>query len=99
MDMRIIRDIETLTELEPEWLDLYRRSPDATPFQSPMWLLPWWRAVGSGGLCAVTTADAFAPLYVVRDEDESLGMFVGTGISDYLDILGTDASAVMADLA
>jgi CelD/BcsL family acetyltransferase involved in cellulose biosynthesis len=50
-------------------------------------------------LCAITTADAFAPLYVVRDEDESLGMFVGTGISDYLDILGTDASAVMADLA
>src|SRR5438477_12736284 len=34
MDVRVIRDIDTLTALQQEWLDLWRRSPDATPFQS-----------------------------------------------------------------
>ena len=34
--------------------------------------------------------DALAPLYILRDDDsgESLGMFIGTGITDYCDILG-----------
>jgi len=93
MDMRIIRDIETLTALEPEWLDLWRRSPDATPFQSPMWLLPWWKHFGSNDLHVIELRDAgrlvaLAPLYILREDSESLGLFLGTGISDYLDVIG-----------
>jgi len=91
--MRIIRDIETLTALEPEWLDLWRRSPDATPFQSPMWLLPWWKHFGSNDLHVIELRDgsrleALAPLYILREDSESLGLFLGTGISDYLDVIG-----------
>src|SRR4029077_1648258 len=35
--------------------------------------------------------EALAPLYILRDGDESLGMFLGSGISDYLDVLGEES--------
>jgi CelD/BcsL family acetyltransferase involved in cellulose biosynthesis len=103
MPTEVITETDALTALEAEWLDLCHRTPDATPFQTPMWLLPWWRAFGSDDLTVIAARDetglrSLAPLYVVRDEDESLGLFIGTGISDYLDILG-DTSLVMPELA
>ncbi len=93
MEVTFITTTEALAATEPEWLDLWRRTPDATPFQSPMWLLPWWRHFGSDRLSVVAVRQsgrllALAPLYVVRDEDESLGLILGTGNSDYLDVLG-----------
>jgi CelD/BcsL family acetyltransferase involved in cellulose biosynthesis len=98
----VITSIDDLTALEPQWDALWRRDPNATPFQSPHWLLPWWRAFGSDTPYVVTSSsngrlDALAPLYILRDDDsgESLGMFIGTGITDYLDILGD--SALLAD--
>ena len=93
MQQRIIDNGDALAALAPEWLDLWRRDKNATPFQSPMWLLPWWRHFGSNELHAIAirkggTLAALAPLYILRDDSESLGMFLGTGISDYLDVLG-----------
>ena len=87
MDVRVIRDIDSLTALEPEWLDLWRRSPNATPFQSPMWLLPWWKHFGSNELHTIALREGgrlkgLAPLYILRDDSESLGLFIGSGISD-----------------
>src|ERR1044071_839557 len=102
----LISDPEELERLCPEWLELWRRSPSATPFQSPMWLLPWWRAFGSDELSTIVARDAsgalsaLLPLYIVRDGDESLGMFLGTGNSDYLDYVGNgDAAPLLAELA
>src|SRR5205814_3374322 len=74
-------------------LDLWRRSPNATPFQSPMWLLPWWKHFGSNelhtiGLREGGRLEGLAPLYILRDDSESLGLFLGSGISDYLDVIG-----------
>ena len=96
----IITSMEELETIAPQWDELWRSSPHATPFQSPHWLLPWWRAFGSDTLYVITSSsngslDALAPLYILRDDDsgESLGMFIGTGISDYLDVLG-DVAAV-----
>jgi CelD/BcsL family acetyltransferase involved in cellulose biosynthesis len=102
MDVELVTTAEALSALQPEWLDLWRRTPDATPFQSPMWLLPWWRHFGSDDLSVITLRRddglvALAPLYVVREDDESLGLLLGTGNSDYLDMLG-DAD-VMQSLA
>jgi CelD/BcsL family acetyltransferase involved in cellulose biosynthesis len=100
----VINDPRELERLCPEWLELWRRSPDATPFQSPMWLLPWWRTFGSDELSTIVTRDAsgaltgLLPLYIVRDGDESLGMFLGSGNSDYLDGLGTTDFAPLAGL-
>lgn len=93
MQAEVINDIANLEALAPQWLELWRRSPNATPFQSPMWLLPWWRHFGSHELHAVAFRDAgklaaLAPLYIIREDSESLGIFLGTGISDYLDTIG-----------
>ena len=96
MQLRVIRDTNELHALREDWVDLWRRSPNATPFQSPMWLLPWWRHFGSNELYAIELRnagrlEALAPLYILRDDSESLGMFLGTGISDYLDVLGGES--------
>jgi len=94
--MQLVTTIESLESLAPEWDALWRRVSNATPFQSPHWLLPWWTHFANGGeLAVVMSDDAFAPLYVLRDGDESLGMFLGTGISDYLDFLGTDIEPLL----
>lgn len=93
MAVEVIKDAAQLAQLQPQWRDLWSRTPDATPFQSPMWLLPWWNHFGSGELHAVATSgdgrlDSLAPLFVLRDDDESLGMLLGSGNTDYVDILG-----------
>jgi CelD/BcsL family acetyltransferase involved in cellulose biosynthesis len=97
--MQLVTTLDSLQALAPEWDALWRRANDATPFQSPHWLLPWWKHFANGGeLAVVMSADALTPLYILRDDDsgESLGMFLGTGISDYLDVLGTDVEPLLA---
>jgi hypothetical protein len=37
-------DLGELMALRQEWRALWERCPDASPFQSDAWLLPWWRA-------------------------------------------------------
>lgn len=96
MNVDVITEFPELERLAADWLDLCRRVPGTTPFQTPMWLLPWWRAFGSDELVVITSRDrvrleSLAPLTILRDDDsgESLGMFLGTGISDYLDVIGS----------
>jgi CelD/BcsL family acetyltransferase involved in cellulose biosynthesis len=105
MPTEVITDAETLATLEPEWRALCLRTPGATPFQTPMWLLPWWRAFGSNDLSVIVsrndaTLEALAPLYIIRDDesDESLGLLLGTGVSDYLGVVG-DAAAIIDEMA
>jgi CelD/BcsL family acetyltransferase involved in cellulose biosynthesis len=103
MPAETIRTIEALEALTPEWEALWRRSPQATPFQSPHFLLPWWHRFGIGGEVSTVAVrndadgrlDALAPLYILRDDDtgESLGLFLGTGTCDYLDALAADAAS------
>jgi hypothetical protein len=52
-----VRDLGGLAALRPEWRALWRRCPAATPFQSPAWLLPWWRHLGGGELLAIAVRD------------------------------------------
>src|ERR1051325_1606079 len=94
----LIDDPAALAAFAPEWLALCRRAPGTTPFQTPMWILPWWKHFGSDELAVIAAPEAVAPLYIVRDGDESLGMFLGTGNTDYLDAIG-DAAAVIDELA
>ncbi|HEV8432042.1 MAG TPA: hypothetical protein VGR95_01425, partial [Thermoanaerobaculia bacterium] len=108
MRNEIVDGVDGLERIADRWEALWRRDPNATPFQSPQWLLPWWKHFGSDTphvIAQTSTAsdgslDALAPLYILRDEDsgESLGMFLGTGNSDYLDVLqieGGDASLLI----
>lgn len=104
MSIEVITGPEELEALAPTWLTLCKKT-NATPFQTPMWLLPWWRNFGSNDLSVIVSRDgdaidAIAPLYILRgdESDESLGLFLGTGISDYLDVIG-DASLVIDEMS
>jgi CelD/BcsL family acetyltransferase involved in cellulose biosynthesis len=107
--------IEELTSLaaaeafEPEWRQLWERSPDATPFHSPDWLVPWLRHLWGGGrLCllvarsgggrAVAAAPFFFWGYGQRPEIIRVSL-VGSGISDYLGMLAEPESARAAAAA
>ncbi|MDQ6708246.1 MAG: GNAT family N-acetyltransferase [Acidobacteriota bacterium] len=97
-----ITTIDGLEKLAPEWRSLYRRCPNATPFQSPEWLLPWLRHMFRGGeIWALVYRHenrlaALASLFIRRhwrDFETRQISFIGTGISDYLDVLADPDSA------
>ena len=83
--------------LEEEWEDLYRDSPRATPFQSWAWLYSWWEFYGENyELRLITVRDdeglliGLAPLMLERGLGFSRLLFVGTGPTDYLDVLARE---------
>ena len=85
---------EGLEALSPEWDALWERCPHATPFQSPAWVLPWWRRLGCGRLWVLTLRRGgrlvgLAPLCVSRYYGTPLRRvcILGTGNTDYLDLL------------
>jgi CelD/BcsL family acetyltransferase involved in cellulose biosynthesis len=90
-----IREIESLEELDSirgDWLALWRSLPTATPFQSPDWLIPWWKHFGVDRLRVLVLLNdervvGIAPLFVGVDLRLRL---VGTGNTDYMDILAED---------
>jgi CelD/BcsL family acetyltransferase involved in cellulose biosynthesis len=97
--------IGVLTELEPmapAWRALWKRSPAAAVFQSPDWLIPWWRHFAPGRLmCIALWRDkdlvGLSPLYL---EDGSQCLLpVGISLSDYLDVLIAEKSEVAVRLA
>jgi CelD/BcsL family acetyltransferase involved in cellulose biosynthesis len=106
---RILRDEASLAALECRWWALWRRSPGATPFQTPAWLLAWWRHFSPGSLF-VSAAEqddrlvGLAPFYL---EDGALGprlLPLGMSVSDYHDILldpvcAEEAGAALQDAA
>jgi CelD/BcsL family acetyltransferase involved in cellulose biosynthesis len=88
-----ITSCDALEALRDEWDQLLERCRWATPFQSPEWLLPWWRGLGGGELCVTTLRRGgrlvgLAPLFIYWGPDgrRRLAM-LGAGISDYEDVL------------
>ena len=101
-----------LEQLQPAWSALWACCPTATPFQSPEWLIPWWRHIGEGQLWALACRSegrlvGLAPLYIYRKPGASLRevFLVGIATTDYLDALfapgfaSAGAAAVFAHLA
>jgi CelD/BcsL family acetyltransferase involved in cellulose biosynthesis len=87
-----VRDMAALTALEPDWWDLWARSATATPFQSPAWLLAWWRAFAPGELAVIAVRGAgrlvgLAPLYCEAGVRGRRLLPIGISLSDYLDVL------------
>jgi CelD/BcsL family acetyltransferase involved in cellulose biosynthesis len=87
-----VRDVAALEQLAPEWWDLWRRIPSATPFQSPAWLIPWWRIFSPGVLCVITAREAgrlvgLAPFYIEQGVLGRRVLPIGIAVSDYLDVL------------
>jgi CelD/BcsL family acetyltransferase involved in cellulose biosynthesis len=77
--------------LRPEWNALWRRA-NATPFQSPAWLLAWWAAFGTGQPRVALLRDGgelvgVLPLYLLQEGGERKLLPIGVGITDYNDAL------------
>jgi CelD/BcsL family acetyltransferase involved in cellulose biosynthesis len=92
--LETITTSERLQALRPQWEVLWERCLDATPFQAPEWLLPWWEHLGHGLLCTLALWEGerlvgLAPLYVQRYFGLPLRrlVLIGTGNTDYLDVL------------
>lgn len=91
-------DIDALHAHQAQWFALWRSIPDATPFQSPAWLLCW----------AQHYAPDRAGAIIMRDGDELLALLpyfswngalwlAGTGPSDYGDALIAGRAAPHVD--
>jgi CelD/BcsL family acetyltransferase involved in cellulose biosynthesis len=78
--------------LAPEWNELYRLCPSATPFQRPEWLLAWVRAFLPRDVIFIETRQngrliGLAPLLVYPRGQDCVLAFAGGGVSDYLTLL------------
>ncbi len=80
---------EGLEALAAEWAELWGRCPEATPFQHPAWLLPWWRHFAGCGLCTLVLRRGgrlvgLAPVFVWANPQagERQLLLLGTGVSD-----------------
>lgn len=89
-----------LEVLRPAWEELWPRCPNATPFQSPDWLIAWWNHLGRGELLVLILRHdgrlvGIAPLFIDSDTDSGVErdepvrrvLVMGTGVTDHLDIL------------
>ncbi|MEA2599824.1 MAG: hypothetical protein QOF89_816 [Acidobacteriota bacterium] len=84
-----IGDLEGLRE---EWAALCDRSPRATPFQRPEWLIPWWRAFPPGEPWVLVVRRegrlaGLAPLLLYSGDGGRTVGFCGGGVSDYCDLV------------
>ncbi|MDB4974274.1 MAG: hypothetical protein JWN48_2615, partial [Myxococcaceae bacterium] len=90
-----VRRHDTLCELESltyGWRQLWERSPEATVFQLPAWLLPWCRHLLRGELQVLsfwrgTLLVGLAPFFAWRDGSQRVLSLLGAGASDYCDLL------------
>lgn len=92
IDKVVMRDISELLAIESAWWLLWERCSRRTPFQSPGWLLPWYRAFRPGNPVAFAFWDAgrligIAPFYATHDRDGFHLQLFGTAVSDFLDML------------
>jgi CelD/BcsL family acetyltransferase involved in cellulose biosynthesis len=92
LQARSIGDDASLEALVGDWWDLWRRCPTATPFQSPAWLIAWWRAFRPGTLATLAAYHedrlmGLAPFYCEEGELGRRLLPLGISISDYLDVL------------
>lgn len=85
---------QALEDLRPEWSELWTRCPTATPFQSPAWLIPWWRHLGDGNLWTLALRCqgrliGLVPQFIHTQPGSSVRevLLIGTGMTDYLDAL------------
>jgi CelD/BcsL family acetyltransferase involved in cellulose biosynthesis len=93
-EIAILKNAWEFAALEEEWEDLYRDSPQATPFQSWAWLYSWWEHYAEGHeLRLVTMRNAsgllvgLVPLMLERRRGFGRLLFIGTGLTDYQDLL------------
>src|SRR5215204_1103088 len=92
-EVEVLGDTQDFAALEAEWEDLYRNAPLTTPFQSWAWLFSWWESYGTPyELRLITIRDdgllvGLLPLMLHRLAPLARLLFIGTGPTDYQDVL------------
>lgn len=87
-----LQSLEALEALRGEWWALWQRA-HATPFESPAWLIPWWKHIACGTLAAVAVRDegeliGLAPLYIWQDDHGTRHLLpLGIATTDHFDAL------------
>lgn len=82
-----------LGEFETGWRALWSSIPDATPFQSPDWVLPWCSHYCRDPLFCFAfhfngTLVGLAPMFIYQGEQGFRRLLLlGTGNTDYLDVI------------
>lgn len=107
-----VRRADQLEGIRPAWRALWEATPGPTPFQSPEWLLAWWRHLGGEGLWTLAMRCegrlvAIAPFFVFTHPHTGVRQvtLLGNGITDSLDLLADRedapacASSALAHLA
>ena len=89
---RVLHSASEFHLISTEWTELFRRCPEATPFQHPQWLISWMNAFAPRELVGIeirvgTHLIGFAPLLIYPRDQERVLAFAGGGISDYLGLL------------
>lgn len=89
LTLDMLRTASQLDELAPQWWALWSRAPTATPFQTPAWLIPWWRAFAPGRIFTLAVRydselAGLAPFYIGADERARP---LGASVTDYVDVL------------
>ena len=95
IEVDVLADVDALAAIEEDWSRLWSSDLRSTPFQSPAWLLPWWRHVGQGELLTFAARGrssgalvGLLPAYVYRDVSGTRQLFpIGIATTDYLDVL------------
>src|SRR5437879_5591684 len=93
LTIREARSLDELEHLRSDWNHLWSRCPETTPFQSPAWLIAWSKHLARGELLVLSFTReenlvGIAPFHILVDRTETKQvLLLGTGISDYLDII------------
>lgn len=92
LDVTVCRDPHLFGQLVAEWRELYRSSPEATPFQSHAWLHSWWLSYGTPGRLRLVLVRrgallvGVAPLMRTYARGPAL-VALGSALTDYTDVL------------
>ena len=97
LEVVVVDRTQGFAALEKEWEELYQNSPLATPFQSWSWLYSWWESYGEDyQLRLITLRDeddllvGIVPLMLERRWGFERLLFIGTGLTDYNDLLARE---------
>lgn len=91
--VEVVTTLGELQRLEAELVDLFARDQSATPFQSPAWWLSWLECFAPSAelrVVLVRTGErlsACLPLWIYAEPTQRSLVWVGDGITDYLDAL------------
>lgn len=92
LEWQLVTSPRALLELREEWAALWSRSPQATVFQHPDWVLPWCEHLFAGELFTLSLRVGgrlvgLAPLHRWRDGAARVLSMLGAGHADYHDLL------------